>query len=335
MELRLTTLVAFIVLIGAVSAAVPRRHASQQRQQEQLTQRQRHESSPDSENNIERLLKDLCPRIKDEVSKEVPAKFAELVNSLSHLSHASISRLDKRIKDGEFCSSTGKLQDLWSDALIMDASEGSLKLMAGQIIRKEVSTARANYLLTMMAFAKKPTPGAVRAVLPILEKNDIPRQGLLGISALIKNSWTANGFEKTPEIRDAIKAIGKYMTKNIKHSDRVIVALKALQNIQSIDDVLDDVLSIASDKSHKTSVRVAAIESLRGVSLPQVRSKAMEIFEKAIESAEVRIAAYKIVIERADKQSIQRVLSILKNEDNKQGEFQRQEQKSCPSDSNV
>lgn len=267
---------------------------------------------------MENLLKDLCPRIKDEVTKEVPTKFAELVNSLRHLSHASISKLDKRIRDNEFCSSD-KLKDVWSDALIMDASEGSLKLISQQIIRKEVSTTRANYLLTMMAFAKHPTPGAVRAVLPILEKNDIPRQGLLGISALIQNSWTANGYEKTPEIRDAIKAIGKYMNKNIKYSDRVIVALKALQNIQSIDDVLEDVLSFITDKSHKTAVRVAAIESLRGVALPEVRSKTMEIFEKSIETAEVRIAAYKLVIERADKPTLQRILSILKNEDNKQG----------------
>ena len=312
MELRLASFVAFCVLFASVSAAVPRRHHT--------VQPQRQTSNYGSlDQHLENLLKDLCPRIKDEVTKEVPAKFAELVESLKHLSHSSIAKLDKRIRDKEFCSSD-KLQDMWSDALIMDASEGSLKMMANQIIRKEVSTARANYLLTMMAFAKKPTPGAVGAVLPILEKNDIPRQGLLGISALIQNSWTANGYEKTPEIRDAIKAIGKYMTKNIKYSDRVIVALKALQNIQSIDDVLQDVLDLATDRSHKTAVRVAAIESLRGVALPEVRSKCMEIFEKYIENTEVRIAAYKLVIERADKPILQRILSILKNEDNKQGE---------------
>jgi len=315
MELRLTALLALCVFFGAVSAA----HVPSRRQQinERHQQQVQHGSQLDSETQLEHLLKELCPQVKDEVKREVPAKFAELVNSLSSLPSASISRLDKKIKDGEFCSSK-KLHDIWSDALIMDASEGSLKLMARQIMNKEVSPARANYLLTMMAFAKKPTPGAVRAVLPILEQNDIPRQGLLGISALIKNSWTFNGYQKTPEIRDAIRAIGKYMTKNIKNSDRVIVALKALQNIQSIDDVLEDVLSLASDKSQKTSVRVAAIESLRGVALPEVRSKVMEIFEKSIETAEVRIAAYKLVIERADKHLVQRIISILKTEENKQ-----------------
>jgi len=318
MELRLALILA---LTGAlvVSAAVPqhRRHQNNN-QQNDISSQIQGERTEESETQIENILKDLCPRVKDEVTADVPAKFTQLVHLLSKCSHASAARLDKRVRANEFCDSA-KLQDIWSDALIMDASEGSLRLIVDQIANGEVTPSRANYLYTMMSFAKNPTPGAVRAVLPILEQDKIQRQALLGISSLIRNSLAENGYRPRQETRDAVKAIAKYLKKNEKKPEKAVAALKALQNIQAIDDAKEQVLSVAEDKSQKTAVRVAALEALRGICSSQsVRSKALDIFRDASETAEIRIAAYKCAIEGADKETVQKIISVIKKEDNKQ-----------------
>lgn len=280
-------------------------------------------SRPVADAQLLDLLKDICSEVKDEVRDHVPAKFAELVHSLKSLPRATIARIDRQVHGSGFCASS-KLLDIWNDALIMDASEGSLKLIAEQIVRKEVSPARANYLFTMMAFSRNPTSGAVRAVLPILEEKDVPRQALLGISALIRNSWSGSQPEQTPEIRDAVRAIIKYMDRNIKHQDRVVVALKALQNIGAIDEAMDKVIRLATDQSYKSGVRVAAIEALRAqAAQPKVTEKCMEIFQNTQESSEIRIAAYKIVIESRDRHFVQRIVQTVRKEENKQGESHR------------
>ena len=305
MELRLAALLVAFAFIGIASAG-PRRNAV----------------SPVSDDHLVHLLTDICSEVRDEVQDHVPAKFAELVHSLKSLPRATIARIDKQVHDSGFCASS-KLGHIWNDALIMDASEGSLKLIAEQIIRKEVSPARANYLFTMMAFSRNPTSGAVRAVLPILEEKDVPRQALLGISALIHNSRASGSYQQTPEIRDAVKAIAKYMERNIKYQDRVVVALKALQNIGAFDEALENVIRLATDTSQKSGVRVAAIEALRDqAAQQQVWTKCMEIFQNTQESSEIRIAAYKVLVESRDKQVVQRIFQIIKREENKQGEFE-------------
>lgn len=303
MELRLALLV---VCVFAAVSAVPQRPIGNR----QVT------AAPA---DLVNLLQQVCSNVEYEVKDVVPAQFAELVHSLKSLPRATIASVHKQVRDAQFCAS-GKLADIWNDALIMDASEGSLKLIAEQIIRKEVSASRANYLFTMMAFARNPSAGAVRAVLPILEEREVPRQALLAISALIHNS-RSNG-QQTPEVRDAVKAIVKYMERNNKYQDRVVAALKALQNIGSIDDAVEKVSQLAADASQKSGVRVAAIEAMRAHAAdPQVRNKCINIFQNTQESSEVRIAAYKICVASNDRQTVRTIVQVIRKEENKQGQY--------------
>lgn len=303
MELRLALLV--VCAFAAVSA-VPQRPIGNR----QVT------AAPA---DLVNLLQQVCSDVEDEVKPSVPAQFAELVHSLKSLPRSTIASVHKQVRDAQFCAS-GKLADIWNDALIMDASEGSLKLIAEQIIRKEVSASRANYLFTMMAFARNPSPGAVRAVLPILEERDVPRQALLAISALIHNSRSSGQSHQTPEVRDAVKAIVKYMERNNKYQDRVVAALKALQNIGSIDEAVEKVSQLATDASQKSGVRVAAIEAMHAQAAdPQVRSKCMNIFQNTQESSEIRIAAYKIAVASNDRQTVRTIVQVIRKEENKQG----------------
>ena len=302
MELRLAA-VLVVAFVGFASAG-PRRGPAV--------------AAPAAEQHLIDLLKHVCTDVTEEVKHEAPARFTDLVHSLKSMPHATLTKVHRQVRGQELCSST-KLVDLWNDALIMDASEGSLKLVAEQIIRKEVSAARANYLLTMMALSRRPTAGAIRAVLPILDEKHVPRQALLGISALIRNVRVSG--QQPQELHKAVQAIAKYMANNSQQPDRVIAALKALQNIGTISQALDQVIRLTSDSSQKSGVRVAAIEALQGMaSEQQVRSKCQKLFENSREDAEIRIAAYKVLVESGDHKTIQKILETMRKENEDQGE---------------
>lgn len=314
MELRLTTVVVAIAFIGFVSS-VPTQHRSNTHHQNQL-KNQLHGQK--SEQEILHLLKEIDERVKHEVKKEVPAKFAELVAGLKQLPHNVISSIDRQVRStGSF--SSRKVEDIWNDALIMDASEGSLKLVTRQILEEAVSPARKNYLLTMMAFVEKPSSGAVRAVLPLLEQQQVPRQALLGVSALIRNAQKHSDLP-VKDVEDAVKAILAYLKRHESSPDKVVVALKALQNLQSIKEALPTIVKLATDSNVRSSVRVAAMDALHAYAAERsVQDKIMAVYFNNQENSEARIAAYKVLISHPDQAVVRRIISALRSEDNKQG----------------
>lgn len=312
MELRLSTVVIALAVFGLVNSAIPRRHI--------------HDPSEDrtddsGEEGVVNILRDICSKSVDDIQPDVPERFNDLVFSLRPLSHAATGRINEKVKRSEICSSQ-KLRDIWTDALIQDASQGSLRLLTEEIKRGEIEPARANYLLTMMAFAQHPSLATVQSVLPLLEQDHPQRQALLGASALIKTHLDQHPENKNaPEVRDAVKAILKYLNKNLKSSSvNVVVALKALKNIGQIEDALETVFRLAADQSQKTEVRVAAIEALQGkAGDSRVSRQAMEIFKTQHEDAETRIAAYRIAIQGAEESTVRDILIQLAREESKQG----------------
>lgn len=317
MELRLTTVVVALALIGFVSS-VPTHHRPNNHQN-QLNQHNNH-GQQKSEEEILQLLRQIDERVKHEITTEAPAKFSQLVAGLKQLPHHVISSIDRKVRSsGSF--SSRKIEDLWNDALIMDASEGSLKLVTRQILEDSVSPARKNYLLTMMAFIEKPSAGAVRAVLPLLEQQQAPRQALLGVTALMRNAHKQQNLPEK-DVQDAVNAIVKYLKQHESSPDKVTVALKALQNLQSISEALPTIAKLASDSSAKNSVRVAAMDALRDHAARKfVQEKVMAVYNNHQESSEVRIAAYKVLVAHPDQSVIRRILSSLRSEDNKQGVY--------------
>lgn len=310
MELRLPTLVIALTVFGLVTAVPRRQFISEVETQDDSGEQQ-----------VVEILKEICSKSVNDIEADVPRRFNDLVFSLRPLSHAATARIHEKVQRSEICS-TQKLQDIWTDALIQDASQGSLQLLAEQIIRREVEPSRASYLLTMMAFAQHPSLEAVQSVLPLLQQEEPQRQALLGVSALIKTHLSQNPEnERSAEVKDAVKAIIKYLNKHIKTSNvKVVVALKALRNIGKIEDALETIYRLAADQSQKTDVRVAAIQALQGkAGDQQVVRKAMEILKTQHEEAEIRIAAYKVAIEEADESVVRDILKLLRREDNKQG----------------
>lgn len=316
MELRLTTIIVAFAFIGLVSC-VPTRHSKHQ-----STQQTQKIYGSTSEADILRLLKSLDEQVKDDISTEAPAQFNELVARLGQLEHNVISSIDSQVRSGASSRwSSRKVQDLWNDALIMDASEGSLKLITRQILDSTVASSRKNYLLTMMALIKSPSSGAVRAVLPLLEDKNVERHTILSVSALIANARKNNSAPEK-ELQHAVNAIIEYLKQHESSSDKATVALKALHNLHSLDKEVPLITKFAADGKKAKSVRLAALELLADHAADDfVVKKVEKIYYDAAETAEIRIAAYKVLVSHADTQVVARVVDSLFKEANKQGKL--------------
>lgn len=315
MELRLTTIVVAFAFIGIVSC-VPTRHSNKEQSSQHNQQ-----IGWSSEADILRLLSSIDEQVKDDISTSTPAAFTELVKRLNQLEHNVISSIDRQVRSKSSSYSSRKIEDLWNDALIMDASEGSLRLITRQILDSSVSSSRKSYLLTMMALIDAPSTGAVRAVLPLLEDKQVSRQTVLSVSSLLANARKNNSLPEK-ELREAINAIIEYLKQHESEADKVTVALKALHNLHSLDDDVALIVKYATDAKKAKSVRLAALESLADHAADDfVAKKVQKIYYDASETAEIRIAAYKVLVSHADSQVINSIVASLNSESNKQGEY--------------
>ncbi|KAI1290052.1 Apolipophorin -like protein [Halotydeus destructor] len=280
------------------------------------------EANSEDDVSVTAQLREMCPLVTDEIKSRVPAKFAQLVYSIRSLGPNAVQRISDSIKRGDLCGSA-KLTDLFNDALIMAGTEGPVKTIVDQIKNKQIAAARANYLLTMLAFANRPTTGAIKAVLPLLEASEVPRQAMLGVSAMIRNLIDDNeeghDHANAAEIKQIVQALLAIVRRD-KNSSNAIVALKSLRNIGHIgSDAVQAILDIATDKRAKTVIRVVAFAALKEVAdQEQVNRKALDILADQNENTEVRIAAYKVAVEKASRSSIQEIISVLKRESSKQ-----------------
>lgn len=112
--------------------------------------------------------------------------------------------------------------------------------------------------------------------------------------------------------------------KDAKDKTRAIVALKAIRNIGHLDEqAISTILEIATQKNAQTNqLRIVALAALRQVAAHQrVNQKMLDIFRDQQEDSEVRIYAYKVAIEGADRSTVQEIISVLKRETSKQGEL--------------
>lgn len=275
-----------------------------------------------SEDTVRSTLKDLCVNSIDDITQEIPEKFSDLIHGLRGLEPASVQKLWSQVKSRDLCPETAKLEDYFRDALVMVGTEGSLKQLVSLINKKEISLTKANYGLTMLAFVKEPTKEAIKQLIPLLEKDDVLRQGLLGGSAFVQNYCRNKGDAcgDVKEIREVIDVILRHLKST--EQDKVIVALKAIRNIdvQMSGEQVEKVMEIVNDKSRLAGVRVAGLQALyASSSLKKVVQRALEILQDKTNDSEIRINAYKLLMNgKPDVYVVNKVLKVLDIEESKQ-----------------
>ncbi|RWS30729.1 apolipophorins-like protein [Leptotrombidium deliense] len=269
------------------------------------------------------ILRAMCSEMTDEIKQTVPEKFEELVASVRQLSYESASRIYQSVQQKQLCQSQ-KLEDIWNNALIMAASEASIRLVAENVLQKESSPVKATYLSMMLAFANQPTAGAVKSAVELLEKQKHHRQLVLGVSALIHNYCNdkKNDCKQNQHVQRALSVLKERLhqckPQNEEQENEIIVALKAIRNIGQTGEAQNTLLECAVQTSNKNHIRAAAVEALSSDSCnEQVHQKLMNLL-KNDKSTEVRIIAYRVITKCPKTETVRQIIEMLQKEESKQ-----------------
>jgi len=133
--------------------------------------------------SVSDLLKRLCDSSNVFVAKETPSQFISLVAALRKQTRAQLDALIAATKAKPQCT---RQSQFLMDALPMCGSESCVSAMT-HILKSDTSLSDADRFawFTSLAFVPRATIEMVRAVVPLVEKDESHKRGLLGVSSLV------------------------------------------------------------------------------------------------------------------------------------------------------
>jgi len=242
---------------------------------------------------VQELLRDACDKPISQMTSLVP----RLVEAVRSASFSTLQRAFESIT----CDA---VKDVFVDTLPMAASESAAKLIAHLTSNNVISSARADFLLTQMTFHATPTESIVRALIPLVEREDASRVTLLSVSSLAHNWCETRPCDNTQTLSQLVDAIARKRTST--PIDKIVL-IKALTNIPHSKS-RDSLISWSRDRDE--GVRVAAIEAIRD------EQTLLQTLKSESESTEVRIAAYKALVPPTS-QTARDIESLLRSSRNK------------------
>jgi hypothetical protein len=298
------------------------------------------------ESDVTTLFRSLCTQYeaseagKGGGAKYIQRHFPELVQALQQINDVNaFKRIDTAIHDKQLCSSSNQvIHDLWLDALSLSATEPGMHILVNALNSNEISSAKAAYLFSLLAFSPEPSVGAVRALLPLLENKSSPRHVILGISSFVRNLR-----EKEPQASDEVLGRAtEALIARVQSQARAAVPIDAIASLKALENVLNRysaqsraqsvLLELAQDSGLDNGVRSAAISALAHFKADA--SAWNDVIERVISdtraSLELRINAYKsAVISGLNANQLKRILDGVKSEQNEQfSNYVRTHQKS-------
>ncbi|XP_043491499.1 apolipophorins [Polistes fuscatus] len=256
---------------------------------------------------------------KGEVVREKAAeKFAELVKVLRLSSKKDILSVYQKVNAG---SGFNKVSDkkIFLDALFRTGS-GEATEVAVELVKTHQLTHLQNFLFyASLPLIRHVNLPAITAVTSLLNQQNIPRIGYLGIGHTIGKYCQDHPCENVPVVKDAIhkirEKVGNGRTKTRSQENIIISSLKALGNSKYLDDATFQKLSnIVADKQVRNRVRVAAIESLSNTCSMKWKNQVMNVLSDRDEDSEIRIKVYLALVNCACPHVATKIEEILNKE---------------------
>lgn len=267
-------------------------------------------SSVTSIMNALNAVKEQCP---DAVKLDAAQRFVEFVKVLGVSSKKDILSIYESVKDKE------KEKKIFLDGLFRAGSGEAAEVAVELIIARQVNELQALVYYTSLAFVKHVNLPAVTTVTSLLDKDNLPRIGYLGIGQVIGKYCQEHTCDNVPEIQAALAKIlnkignGKENTR--KEEDKVLSAMKALGNTRYLDEAsIQKIVDISVDKSVRSRVRVAAIEVLPVQCSMNWKNKLFKTLDDLEEDSEIRIKAYLSLVKCPCPQVANHVKEVLDKE---------------------
>uniref|UniRef100_A0A1I7ZPH0 Vitellogenin domain-containing protein n=1 Tax=Steinernema glaseri TaxID=37863 RepID=A0A1I7ZPH0_9BILA len=265
-----------------------------------------HDTRKDSVQGAKKNIQYLCKESLL-VRPQSGAEFVALVNNLRQLSSQDIASVSLD------CVA-------FRDALAFCGSEACVEQLINLIKTGKPEDKAA--LFQAFSLVQRPSAGLVKKVADIAQL--APAQGLFGLSSLAHTYCLA---DEDCDLEEGVKKISEAILKKIPSgcvvpktdNEDVLVALKAIGNIAANVGSVDVLNKCIDETKNPVVVRVVAASALRRKACSKSRDAALEkVFFNGEENVELRIVAFRQLMECVDENLINKVIAQLAEEKSNQ-----------------
>ncbi|CAD5111637.1 DgyrCDS929 [Dimorphilus gyrociliatus] len=266
--------------------------------------------------DAEKILKQLCSN--EEITKETPILFSELIRSLRKLNAESLSELYNRKTLQSMCPRAKKYI---RDSIPMLSSPASIKMINELINSKDLSGSQADTWITSLTFINSPSTATIEQIYQLL--SSVPYRKSLALTAgsvvatYCKQHGSCDNSIPVMNIRDFfLKNIENCQARDKADHDRIVMSLKGLGNMGCGDsNTVDALVRCANTESADMETRVEAVKAFRRMPCNREYSeKLSEIVANEQFDSELRINAYISTMRCPTEQLFRKINNMLLEE---------------------
>ncbi|UXI20783.1 hypothetical protein NH340_JMT06726 [Sarcoptes scabiei] len=300
---------------------------------------------PNTSTDLSTVVEQICKEFHENnnrIAMNSLDSIGKLIRSLRTSTSDQIESVWMMIKQNQtktcHCENNKKLRDIFVDAASSLLTDGTVSIVKDEMQRLNrlesndiLARNRLRYLATTLAFATSPSSSAIKQLLPefLTQTND--SQIILSLSSLLKLTTNEN-IVQDDDVRAIKKQSYEVIVEKIvelisgKSTDQTRVnnpktatlvrLFKSLENVSPGTRVEEQekLLPIISGQQYSNEwVRLSAIKSIQGVTTTDVvRQTLMSIFANVTETNEIRIGAYRTLIQTGTNvDELRKILSVI------------------------
>ncbi|WAR23156.1 APLP-like protein [Mya arenaria] len=269
--------------------------------------------------DIENKLTTICDVTSNGVTPETPKMFTSLVLSMKSMSAMDMNVVYKKIKTLKLCSSNNKrVIKFFMDAVPMTGTTESVKFMTQLITSGDVSGIEAEMWMTSLAFLQQPSVAMLNEVKDLLKVENLQEKAMLSVSSLVHSVCRNNpACENYIEVKKIISLLESKIAPSCSISGDYkmsLLALRAIGNAGFGTNAISTLEKCFRRTENPIEIRLSAIEAFRRIPCSTDKPILFEILGNTEEDSEVRIAAYKSIMECASDETISKVKIVLSKE---------------------
>ncbi|KAL3871450.1 hypothetical protein ACJMK2_039447 [Sinanodonta woodiana] len=278
-------------------------------------------SSAQSIAEVEGRLVDICLNTKSGIQPQTPSLFAGLVYSLRKLDAASIKQLYQEIQRGSICPENNvRLSKFFLDAIPMVGTSSSLRMLTRLIVNKDVTGIEAEMWMTTMAFIQKPTMEMLTEIKPLLTMEDVNGKAMLAVSSLVNRLCLFNdACDSDPAVNEIISTLESKIGSRCRVNDAtmktVLLSLRAIGNAGHAHKAIPTLTKCFTPTTNPMEIRLSAVEAFRRISCNADWRAIEALFQNKEEDSELRIAAYRSLMECPTTNRLDIIKNTLQTEE--------------------
>lgn len=268
--------------------------------------------------DAQKILNQLCQ--KEEITKETPVLFSELIRALRKLDANSLYNLYNN--EGIF-SVCPRAKKYIRDSIPMLSSPGAIKMIKELINSKDLTGRQADTWVTSLTFINNPTRATLEQVYELLSALPYRRSIALAAGSVVatycRQKPNCQEDLPVPNIRDFfLKNIETCESRDKAEHDRIIMTLKGIGNMGCGDETtIRALVKCANTKTADMETRVEALRAFRRMPCSKssdYSEKLSQIVLDDNQDSELRINAYISAMRCPNRQLFEKINNMLRDE---------------------